>query len=74
MIERKVRSWDAVLAIREAEEIISQKAGGTGKSTPAVGLVRALGRGLLAAGFLALCFLPAITVLALVALAIILAR
>ncbi|MDO8690660.1 MAG: hypothetical protein Q7R39_11740 [Dehalococcoidia bacterium] len=77
MIERAVGSGKTIPAIREAEHIVRRHM----QEVPELRIRRALlecgrrfGRGLLAAGFLALCTLPIITVLALVTLAIFLAR
>ncbi|HLB11588.1 MAG TPA: hypothetical protein VJO15_01385 [Dehalococcoidia bacterium] len=74
MIDREIGSWDAVLAIREAEAIVRQKTGDGVNGPARRNRRRALARGLLAAGFLTLCFLPTLTVLAIVGLAIFLAR
>lgn len=74
MIERGIGSWDAILAIREAEEIVRREGHEARRGLGTKKLGRALVHGALAAGFLVLCFLPAITVLALVITGIFLAR
>lgn len=75
MIDREIGSWDTVLAIREAEAIIRLKAARTSWGTVEAKRVNLpLLNGLLAAGFLLLCFLPLITVLSIVALAVYLGR
>ncbi|MDP2660705.1 MAG: hypothetical protein Q8R28_08245 [Dehalococcoidia bacterium] len=77
MIERAVGSGKTIPAIREAEKIVKRQMVEVPESRIRLAVTengRRLGRGLLAAGFLALCTLPIITVLALVALAIFLAR
>ncbi|MDP2936335.1 MAG: hypothetical protein Q8O86_07590 [Dehalococcoidia bacterium] len=75
MIDREIGSWDTVLAIREAEAIIRLKAARTSwGAVEAKRVKQPLLNGLLAAGFLLLCFLPLITVLSIVALAVYLGR
>jgi hypothetical protein len=74
MIKQEASSWQAALAIREAERIIQGNARGVHRRLAARKLVRGLYHGLLVSGFLAFCFLPTLTLLALIGLALFLSR